>query len=141
MNDADALDVLRDLFALSVIDDTTDVECLGVERLRAAHGLMTEWLPRVAGLLNRIDEAELAEARARVAEIEARLNILPNPIRPESKPSERPLTDFEQTDAGMGIGGGRIELESVNGQSAGDFRDELAELREAGAAKRRRRNA
>lgn len=107
-----------------------------IDLLRAARECMVALLPQLSDLVKTADEADLAAARARVAEIEARLNILPNPIRPPSKPALVSESDYDQTDAGMGIGARR---EPVNGQSAEDFQDELHELRQRGAAKRGRR--
>lgn len=133
MTDDFALEALREIAehkeAIAV-----DPEAFGLDRLRAALALMGELTPLVGGLLHVADEKELAEARARVAEIESRLKVAPvvPPPRAESKPS--PTSDYEQTDAGMGIGGGREPA-----QSADDFRDELHELRERGVEKRRKR--
>jgi hypothetical protein len=138
VTDVDALDAIADVCALR----GGDLSGIGIERLRAAHTLMGELTPIVGTLLRDADEKELADARARVAEIEGRLKITPKTVvfntdhlmRAESKPSPA-LSDYAQTDAGMGIGGREPDM------AAQDFRDELAELRERGAAKHRRREA
>lgn len=134
MTDDDAIETIQDVCAMRSTDAglETLATSYGIERLRAAHALMSELLPIVERIVCDADERELDEARARVAEIEKRLKKVPAP-RAESPPSA-PLSDYAQTDAGMGIGGGR-EPE----MSAQDLRDELAELRERTREKRARR--
>ena len=74
------------------------------------------------------DEQELAAARTKVAEIEARLGI-------KAKPQAvlRAKTEIDETDAGHGI------REEVNGVSAEDFRGELHVLRQRALERRARR--
>jgi len=113
--------------------------------LRKIADYLRTWLPVIDAHLRTEDEKELAEARARVAEIEARLRgksillgaaatdtaqaIAGNRIKGKSD-------DWAETDAGMGIGS-----DVTNGVTADSFRSELAQLREQSMARRRRRGA
>lgn len=74
-------------------------------------------------------ESELDIARTRVKELEAALHM-GKPAAP-SKPAESALSE---TDYGQGVG-----RDDRGDQSAEDFRDELAELRERTQSKRARR--
>lgn len=135
MNHAEAIEALQDLAALRAA--VVDPEAFGLARLRACHELLMHWAPIVASYVRAADEQELAAARARVAEIEKRLGR----ADPKAAPAvpERARSDYEETDAGRGIGGSARDEESVDGIGAQDFRNELAELRERGRAKRRQR--
>lgn len=135
MSDADALETIQDVAAMRGTDAGMEqlATTYGIERLRAAHELMIELMPIINRILHEADERDLAEARARVEAISRRMGRLADPLpRPESPPSQ-PLSDYAQTDAGMGIGGREPEM------SAQDLRDELAELRERTRERRARR--
>lgn len=127
-SDSDSLDALRDLLATPSIDDPRLLNQFGIERLRSVHSLMAEWMPRVASMLRAADEAELALARARVAEIEARIGLKPAPPLATSS-----LPPNDETDAGGGYGEAALE-----GQTVEAFRDELKSLRAHARAKRLR---
>lgn len=107
-----------------------DVESIGLANLRACHSLMAEWMPKIASAVRDADEKELAAARARVAEIEARLGVATR-VAPAPK---RERTALDDTDAGMGVGGRAEPTASVE-----SFQDELRALREHNMQKRARR--
>lgn len=88
-------------------------------------------------LLNkRVAElTELEQARQRVAELESRLSISKSPtVTAQSAPSKPADSALSETDYGQGVG-----RDDRGDQSADDFRDELAELRERTQSKRARR--
>jgi len=74
-------------------------------------------------------QRELEEARARVQALESVLGAQKTPEQP--KPQK--INPYAGTDFGDGVGGRGERVTSAQA-----FRDELAELRERGAAKRRR---
>lgn len=96
--------------------------------LRDFQTIMRQLLPVIDGALRSVDEQELAEARAKVAEIEARIGLKPVPPVEAS-----PVPPSDETDAGGGYGEAAIEGQTVEG-----FRDELRSLRAHARAKRLR---
>lgn len=83
-----------------------------------------------ATLSAMFDEQELEAARAKVAEIEARLGIK---AKPQTILRSFVKTEMDETDAGKGI------REEVDGVSAEDFRGELHVLRQRALERRARR--
>lgn len=140
MNCFNAIEALTELCAMPE-STAIDAQAFGIERLRAARELIATWLPRVEDMLRVEDERELAEARARVAEIEARMGTSrPGAAIPVDRPPEkffRPASDFDLTDAGAGIGA--LDEGTVDGQGAEDFRAELKALQGRSKARRRQR--
>lgn len=130
MNDSDSLEALRDFLATPSIDDPRLLNQFGIERLRSVHSLMAEWMPKVASMLRSADEAELALARARVAELEARIGLK---LAPPPATRFPPGPPDDETDAGGGYGEPAVE-----GQTVEAFRDELKSLRAHARAKRLR---
>lgn len=93
---------------------------------------MTDPLERYRQLRGEL-ETELEIARTRVKELESALNFgkaLPAP----SVPSIAAASSLSETDYGQGVG-----RDDRGDQSADDFRNELAELRERTQSKRARR--
>lgn len=108
-----------------------DVETPDLNALRAWRDTVLKLLPQVEAKLRAADEAELAAARAHVAQIEARMNIKPAVV---SRTPERTPNPLDETDAGNGVGVTR-EPET----DAESFRAELLDLRNHNLARRRRR--
>jgi hypothetical protein len=117
-----------------------------VPTLREIATYMRGWLPLVEARIRKDDERELAEARARVSEIEARIGLakpvllgaaaVPTDVAIRATAMKGKPAEWAETDAGMGVG--RQESEPAFG-SADAFNAELASLREQNMAKRRRR--
>lgn len=80
-----------------------------------------------ATLSAMFDEQELTRARAKVAEIEARLGV-----KAKSQTVTRPRTELDETDAGNGVAEQRQEI------STASFLDDLHEMRMRTREKRRR---
>lgn len=81
----------------------------------------------------KADEAELAAAEARVADLRAMLSIKQSQNVARLSEATRQPSALDETDAGNGIGEPR-----ETGGSAESFLDELASLRERTQEKRRR---
>lgn len=80
--------------------------------------------------------AELEQARTRVAELEARLNMKPAPASvaaARTQPQFQQPSPLSETDYGAGIGRDHDSAVTLD-----EFRDELAELRERTREKRAR---
>jgi hypothetical protein len=75
--------------------------------------------------------AEIGQLRARLSQLEARLGVAAAPA-PKPAP-EKPHNPVDETDWGMGVGGREKPM------AAGDFREQLADLRDRTAEKRARR--
>lgn len=117
------------LLKLSAVGEITDVSAFSLDLLRSCHSAMTKFLPLITEALRKSDEADLATARARVAEIEARLGVQTKPPSLAAKLR----TEMDETDAGNGVG------EQAEEATAQGLRDELASLRQHTQEKRRRR--
>lgn len=74
---------------------------------------------------------ELEQLRGQLASFESVLKVPPMP-REQRKPAKPEPNEWDQTDAGQGIG------EETNNTSAESFKEELAMLRERTQEKRRR---
>lgn len=125
--------------------DTKKIAEIPVPTLREIADYMREWLPKIQNHLRTEDEKELAAAKARVAEIEARIGISkPILLGAAAVPTEVAIKltamkdhpeGWAETDAGMGIG--RDARPSAT--SLDDIRAEQAALRQHNVEKRRRR--
>lgn len=104
------------------------IDGMALPELRTYQTGMRRLLPLVDEALRSADEKELAEAKAKVAEIEARIGLKPPPPLATSS-----LPPNDETDAGGGYGEAALE-----GQTVEAFRDELKSLRAHARAKRLR---
>lgn len=101
----------------------------------SSQGDVREQIGHLLQSMRIADEQELAAAKAKVAEIEARLNLKPGPNLLPSMSGlslvDRP--EPSETDAGAGYGEAAVE-----GQTVESFRNELKDLRAHARAKRMR---
>lgn len=81
-------------------------------------------------------ESEIGQLRARLSQLESRVGVAkaPAPVAAKSV-SSKPVDPVSETDWGMGVGGREKPM------AAGDFRDELASLKDRTTEKRARRGA
>ena len=137
VNESDAEQLRDGLKWLTVVraEDIGDMSDEGIQRARDFCDLIARLLPRVAAFVRASDEAELAEAKARVAAIESRLALKAVEAR-EPLRKAGILPNMEEIDAGLdGYGEPAVE-----GQTVESFKAELKELRARSMAKRLKRS-
>lgn len=121
-------DFLREWSALTnAPEHFSDLEAWREYRDSAAR-LVTELDAR----LRAADEAELARAQAKAAEIQKRLGMRPASVA-VTPAAPKPHNPVMETDWGMGVGGREKPIDPTN------FRNELADLRDRTTEKRARR--
>lgn len=105
---------------------------------RAFRDQMQPAMEKLNECLRVADEAELAQLRARAAQLESRLGSKPAPTAtsiPSIPAARKPPNPVDETDWGMGVGGREKPM------AAGDFREELASLKDRTTEKRQKRGA
>ena len=76
---------------------------------------------------------EIGQLRARLSQLESRLGVAPTPAPGIASVVAKPHNPVDETDWGMGVGSREKPM------AAGDFREQLSDLRERTTEKRARR--